>query len=159
MTSKKIIFGFISKNEEPQDEKISIDVFYQEKYKEMRRHRDYQLTTANWCTVILLAIIAGFVSLNKDNLETITQFGSCGELIFKIIVVLFVCAIVVLGSKIVDHSAKRYSHLREWVSENMEPTINGKKYKPARTDIPIQTVIIAILVFLGLLTIGIVIIF
>lgn len=158
MDSKIFFAGLLNKKEEVKDKEISRDVYYQEKYNEMRRHRDWQLNAANWCTIILLAIIAGFVSLTQGESQIETLFGLCGIVIFKICAVLIIITIVVLGSKIVDHSANRYSHLRKWVSDYLEPSVNGNKYVPEDVGVRIQNVIIAILVILGVLTSFIVII-
>ena len=159
MAMKKFLMWFTSKADEVMDKEVSIDACYKEKYNEMRRHRDYQLSTVNWCTVILLAIIAGFVSINNDSSYLENQISPCGYIFFKGFVILFIWTVVYLGSIIVNHSAKRYYHMREWVSKNMEPVINGEKYKPEEADVPIQNAIIAILVFLGLLASGIVVVF
>ena len=149
--AKKIFFvGFSCNNDDVKDEKVSIDVYYQEKYNEMRRHRDYLLSTANWCTVILLAIIAGFVSLNKDCSQPVTQFLTYRIPILKFFVVLFIIVIFLLGRYIINYSANRYEDLRKWVTENIEPTVRGKKYDRKETR-PIQKVIIAILAILGIL--------
>lgn len=151
MCKWKIFKEFSFNNDDVEAKEVSIDAYYKEKYTEMRRHRDFQLSTANWCTVILLAIIAGFVTLNEDA-PPLAQFGCYGYILFKSSIILFIWTIIFLGSRIVIHSADRYQHLRDWVSIYLEPTIKGQKYTPKPPEVPLQNVIIGVLVFLGFLS-------
>jgi len=107
-------------------ENINPDIVYQELYEEMRRYRDYELTSSTWFMVILLATISGIITLkfgDHSNFDLLT----CNFL-FKVISS-FLCTLIALsGILSAIFAACRYNHLRDWVTKNFEP--DWKKYKP-----------------------------
>ena len=112
---------------------ISIETKYKEMNEEMRRTRDYELDVSNWNTIILLAIIAGIITL-KTNRHTNELLNFCLDLripLVKIFISICIFLIILSASFSIYYCSKRNEHMRKWVDKNLEKKINGiKEYKP-----------------------------
>ncbi|MFZ5923471.1 MAG: hypothetical protein ACOYY3_20695 [Chloroflexota bacterium] len=121
-------------------ELVTPDVVYQEMHEEMRRYRDYEITSSNWYTAILLAI-AGVVLASKDNIE----------LPLKLALTFLVPFLAISGIFTALYASSRYEHMRNWFDENLEP--NWKTYKPLKKWLKPIHMIVAVQVVLGIFVI------
>lgn len=109
-------------------QEVSKDTVYSEYYAEMRRFRDYELAASTWHIVILLAMLSGYLTILlawKDS--EIAQFIT-NNLFVRLIIVIFTTLIGSGGFFAVYYAAKRYQHLRNYVTEILEPKWNN--YSP-----------------------------
>ena len=98
---------------------VSPDIVYQELYQEMRRFRDYELSSSTWYTVILLAILSAIISVKyagnlylKD-----TIFGNCTVKVVVLLVIILIGFSSVWSAYYVQ---RRYHHLRNY-TDYLEP--------------------------------------
>lgn len=98
---------------------VSPDIVYQELYQEMRRFRDYELSSSTWYTVILLAILSAIISVKyaSDSLLKVSLFGDCT---IKIVVLLVIFLIGFSNIWSTYYVRRRYHHLRNYV-DYLEP--------------------------------------
>jgi hypothetical protein len=133
---------------------VSSDVIYQEKYQEMRRHRDYELTVSTWYTTILLAI-AGVIFTAKftDTSSTISSLLTYNYII-KIFLFIVDFVIMFSGCYSVWYSHDRYESLRKFMNDFFEPKI--PKFDPRPMGIkPYQLIIITQIVLFFLICLAI----
>ncbi|MDP2363214.1 MAG: hypothetical protein Q8M94_05540 [Ignavibacteria bacterium] len=111
MSPKKI------KNNKP--EEVSSDIIYQELYQEMRRFRDYELSSSTWYTIILLAILSAIISVKyAGNLSLKdTIFENCTV---KVVVLSVIFLIGFSSVWSAYYVRRRYQHLRNYV-DYLEP--------------------------------------
>ncbi len=57
--------------------KAGPDEVYSQLYHEMRRHRDYELTTSTWHMLLLLGVLGGVYFEYSLWWESILSFGPC----------------------------------------------------------------------------------
>jgi hypothetical protein len=110
----------------PQEE-ISKEVVYQEMYAEMRRSRDYELTSSTWYTTIFLALILAILNLKFGNNPSITTLMQNSS--FKIVTSI-VFYILAFGSIYpVWYSSNSFKVMREWTNDH-EPSWKISSFTP-----------------------------
>lgn len=115
--------------ESGQNEKATSEQKYNQMYEEMRRHRDYELSTAKWYISIFLAINGGLITLITSN-HSIWLFSSffwCKLIFIKFFLGFVFGALTWSGIVIIDHSHGRYQFLRQ-ITNNHEPWPNQKEF-------------------------------
>lgn len=99
--------------------KISDAIVYQEFYQEMRRYRDYELTSSNWYTTLLLAILSSIIVIR------FTSDAFLQHLFDDILVRSVICVITLIlyigGVFSVNYVSTRYQKIRNYVNDNLEP--------------------------------------
>jgi len=125
---RKILFGLfkiesISKNN---DKKISYDIMYQEYMAEMRRFRDYELSSSTWYTAFIMAINGFFINIMYGNdfynFKKIIESNTLIQICIATLIILFGFS----GVFSVRWAKIRYEKLKNFVFNN---DVN-KKYIP-----------------------------
>lgn len=114
------------------EKEVSIDTVYSEMYAEMRRHRDYQFSSATWHTTLLLALaglilaakyggnISGMKDIIANHAETKWIIG-----LIAVVVCFNSCYAII-------YSHRRYADLRKYADDNIEPSWR-KRFTPRTT--------------------------
>lgn len=130
---------------------VSADIVYQEMYEEMRRFRDYELTSSNWHTAILLALAGVILTLKNTNEVTPISALLSQNSLFKLGLSFLAFILVSGGIFTALYASSRYNHMREWVNKNLEPTWKtynppSKRLKPIHAIVFVQTILAIIVV-------------
>jgi hypothetical protein len=124
------------------EKEVSIDTVYSEMYTEMRRHRDYQFSSATWYTTLLLAlvglILAAKYGENKSGVKDII----INHAEIKWIIVLVAAVVCFNSCYAILYSHQRYSDLRGYTDDNLEPSWR-KKFTPRTTMIQPHILLVA----------------
>jgi hypothetical protein len=107
--------------------KVNGDIVYQESLNELRHHRNAEFTTANWNTVIMLAVIGGEISFKfqyiKGDLSFIS-FTTFSNIKILIAIWIIVQTLSTLYSIIYSHA--RYvlmrEHTRDYFKQDIQMT-------------------------------------
>ncbi len=114
-------------------EKVSVDTVYSEMYNEMRRHREYQFSSAKWYTTLFLALIGAiFAAKYSGQSPGIKNIIDSNEGI-RCVIILVAILICLNSCHTILYSHWRYSELRRYADIGLEPkwkTFLPKKIKP-----------------------------
>jgi hypothetical protein len=115
---------------------VSKGTVYSERYNEMRRYRDYELTASTWYSVILLGILGFLISAKfGDNLASaLFKFSPEDRILIQIFTAVAVTLIGACSLFSVRYVASRYDELREHVTRELEPP----KWMFTPREFPIQ---------------------
>ena len=131
----------------PVNENVSKEIVYQEMYNEMRRARDYEISSSTWYTTLLTIFLAliftikfgvtqntKIIELSASSVKNIftetASMLSINQFILKIGLTLIIIVIGFLSISTVIYAGKRYREMRNWVDKNLEP--DWKKFTPHR---------------------------
>lgn len=129
------------KSLEDAKENISPDAVYQEMYQEMRRYRDYEITSSQWYTGFLVIILGAMINAKQLN-----------PLILFCVIVLSIL-LTFCGITSVIYAKTRHQALRKWVTDWYEPF--WKDFKPDEKGIKPWKLIIVSQIALCLVNISI----
>lgn len=107
---------------------IAREIIYSELYNEMRRYRDYELSTATWYTAILIALLGFIVSAkygNDAHLATFAQ-GWC----VQVSTVILSTVLGLSSCYSIWYVNRRYSGIRDVVDKHLEPKWVKDAFKP-----------------------------
>lgn len=117
----------MAENKEVIPEKVNTDVIYQESLNELRHHRNCELTTANWNTIIMLAVIGGEISFKTQYMSGHLDFinvNTYSNLKILIAILIIVQTISTLYGIFYSHS--RYvlqrEHTRKYFDQRIQMT-------------------------------------
>jgi hypothetical protein len=123
-------FIIYSDNRKKDSQKVepSIDTIYQEKYNEMRRHRDHVLLSATWHSAILLALLSGLISINLTKNSWIFSNDFLKNYLSEIKILLATGIIWLCWSAInsIIYSQKQNEIIR-YFTDDLEPTNQSLK--------------------------------
>jgi uncharacterized membrane protein YidH (DUF202 family) len=133
---------------------VSADIVYQEMYEEMRRFRDYELTSSNWYTAILLALTGVILTIKNTDGESSISVLLAQNSLLKFGLSFLALILVTSGIFTALYASSRYYSIREWVNENLEPTWKNfnppvKRIKPIHAIVFVQ-IVLAIIVIVTL---------
>ena len=94
---------------------VARDTVYSEMYAEMRRFRDYELSSASWYTAMLLALLGGLF------LYSTTEEPALTVDLVKTIAILLAAVLCAAGWFAVGYSWARYRELRDYTTAQLEP--------------------------------------
>lgn len=115
---------------DPAADVVKREAVYREMYNECRRYRDYEFTSSAWYTALLLAILSALVA---------TRFGGAAPMLaqrlaescaLKVVIVFGATAIAAVSNFLVWYSSTRYTELRKYITESLEPEWKTKEFTP-----------------------------
>ncbi len=130
--------------------KINDETIYSERYNEMRRFRDYELTVSTWYSAILLAIL-GSIASEKFNQKSLLFIHLNSNLTYQVFIA---SAVVIIGLCFVYslcYVSFRYQELRTYMTEFIEPNELPYKFKPYETYLkPRDAIFITYVILIGM---------
>lgn len=95
----------------PRSNKITPEIVYQEAYNEMRRYRDYELSSSNWYILFLLAILGTVTTNDFSSIPNSWKIGLC--------LITIIIGFMSLAS--LRYVQVRHRQFRTIISDNLEP--------------------------------------
>lgn len=126
-----------------------IATYYSERYNEMRRFRDYELTISTWFSAILLAIL-GIIATEKFNHKSPLFVQLNNNLTTQILIALAVTTIGLCYVYSLCYVAFRYQELRTYMTAFIEPQKQPFQFNPYKTCItPKDAIFVTYVVLIG----------
>ena len=124
---------------------MNIDVIYSERYNEMRRFRDYELTASTWYSAILLAIL-GFVASTKFDHESLLFNPLNMNIATQILIAIGVLIVGICGVYSICYVSYRYQELRNY----MDIFVESDDFKPHPFPVkPLHAILLTQLILIG----------
>ena len=101
---------------------IQVDTVYQEMYQEMRRYRDYELTSSTWYTAFLIAILGFLITtIHGDNQQFIElRLILTTNLYVQILTALMIVILGLASLYSVRYVNLRYQEITHYIFDNPE---------------------------------------
>lgn len=144
---------------------IQVDAIYQEKYQEMRRYRDYELTSSTWYTAFLIAILGFLITIiHGDNRQFIElRLILTTNLQVQILTALSITFLGFASLYSVRYVNLRYQELKHYIFDDPETKYfrpeSIKKFSPEDKKRKIKPVDLIYLVHLLILAVSNIVIF
>jgi hypothetical protein len=144
---------------------IQVDTIYQEKYQEMRRYRDYELTSSTWYTAFLIAILGFLITIiHGDNRQFIElRLILTTNLQVQILTALSITFLGFASLYSVRYVNLRYQELKHYIFDDPETKYfrpeSIKKFSPEDKKRKIKPVDLIYLVHLLILAVSNTVIF
>jgi len=129
----------------------SIDSIYEQKFIEMRRHRDYEIRASTWYTTILTSVIIGICILKFGTFNQRFFYSNADMAFLYFGINILVAILSFAGAHTVWYSNKRYQEIRSWMDTHME-LVNEHKFSPIKHIVKPNQVIIFLFISIYIFT-------